>query len=369
MDALSIRALTARLPQPLPSTLAHDAERVAYYLERSRAASTFRHLECCWTIIRSFCALEGFAPLPLSPLAACVLFTRMADAGYSAQYIRQVASTASVAHRLAGLISPMEDPAPRRLLAAIGRERGYAHPNAKDALFSDQLEVLAPLMLARGLKGEQEWTAIVTMWHTTFRRANVVALDLADVVLLPTFEAPTHVRVTARRSKNDQYGHGHSVLLAAMPEDSLLCPVRWLHHWVGIVRAAGYTSGPLFRHFASPSELTARRISDRTIARTIQKHVPALELDPARYGAQSVRAGFMTQALMSGIDEARLADRTNHRDGDSLRKYYRPGLRDPALSEEIMHEGAALARPASRETPFLLKTPPALPRGCTPSRN
>lgn len=363
MDAPSILDLTDRFTHALEPALRADAARVSHYLERSRASSTMKAHESRWRLVGSFCARVQVPALPLSVPAACVLFARMADAGYSAKYIRQVASTIAVASRLAGVPSPLEDPAPRRMLAGIGRELGYDSPNAKVAIFSDQLAALAPRMLAHGLKGEQEWTIMVTGWNTIFRRANIVALDLGDLVFYPSLEAATHVEVTARRSKTDPYGHGHQIMLAALPDDELFCPVRWLRGWVLRLHAAGYTDGPLFRHFSGATQISAKRLCEHTIGRILKKYVGELSLDARRYGAQSLRAGFMTQALLSGIDEARVAERSNHRDADSIRKYFRPGLRDAALTQEVLHEsndprrGVGIAGACQ----LILKTPAPLP--------
>lgn len=371
MDAPSILDLTDRFTQALEPALRADAARVSHYLERSRASSTMKAHESRWRLVGSFCARVEVPALPLSVPAACVLFARMADAGYSAKYIRQVASTIVVAHHLAGEPSPLADPAPRRMLAGIGRELGYDSPNAKAAIFSDQLAALAPRMLAHGLKGEQEWTILVTGWNTIFRRANIVALDLGDLVFYPSLEAATHVEVTARRSKTDQYGHGHQIMLAALPNDELFCPVRWLRGWVLRLHAAGYTTGPLFRHFSSATRISAKRICEHTVGRILKKYVGDLSLDAGRYGAQSLRAGFMTQALLSGIDEARVAERSNHRDSDSVRKYFRPGLRDAALTQEVLHErnDPRLSAGTSGASQLILKTPGPLPRVGRTSEN
>jgi hypothetical protein len=49
-------------------------------------------------------------------------------------------------------------------------------------------------------------------------------------------------------------------------------------------------------------------------------------LDRKTYGAHSMRAGFVTAAMLAGISETRIAEHTGNRDMNVLRLYYRNGM-------------------------------------------
>jgi integrase len=62
------------------------------------------------------------------------------------------------------------------------------------------------------------------------------------------------------------------------------------------------------------------------IAQIVQEAAAKVGLDRKTYGAHSMRAGFVTAAMLAGISEARVAGHTGHRDMNVLRLYYRNGM-------------------------------------------
>ncbi|HEY8744374.1 MAG TPA: hypothetical protein VIU62_14855 [Chloroflexota bacterium] len=70
------------------------------------------------------------------------------------------------------------------------------------------------------------------------------------------------------------------------------CPARALQDWL---RAAGITAGPLFRGLRRNDALLGR-LSDRGVARVVQRRTQAVGLDLTRYGGHSLRAGLATAA-------------------------------------------------------------------------
>ena len=68
--------------------------------------------------------------------------------------------------------------------------------------------------------------------------------------------------------------------------------------WPAVPR--GEAPGPLFTRFAANGVLTGLAMSDRAIARIVQKYAALAGLDAMTVGAHSLRAGFLTEAARSG---------------------------------------------------------------------
>ena len=68
------------------------------------------------------------------------------------------------------------------------------------------------------------------------------------------------MRVTIRRSKTDQEGHGHVI---AIPRGVIACPVTALKAWL---EASGIAQGSVFRPVAKGGRIQATRLTDRSVA-------------------------------------------------------------------------------------------------------
>jgi integrase len=67
-------------------------------------------------------------------------------------------------------------------------------------------------------------------------------------------------------------------------------------------------------------------LAGQTVAEVVQRAVALIGLDPAAYGAHSLRAGLVTAALASGADSVQVMSRTGHRSAAMIERYYRPDL-------------------------------------------
>jgi integrase len=145
------------------------------------------------------------------------------------------------------------------------------------------------------------------------RRAELVALRREDIV-----RVPEGVRVTIRRSKSDQEGHGAEI---AVPEGRRLHPVRHLEAWL---TAAGIEDGWLFRRVSNDGKtVTADPMSDRAVARVVKARVAAAGLDPQHFARHSLRAGFLTAAARAGTSVFDMQRQSRHKSIQVLSGYVR----------------------------------------------
>jgi integrase len=154
-----------------------------------------------------------------------------------------------------------------------------------------------------------------------FRRSELVALDLDDLEF-----TPRGIRVTLRRSKTDQEAEGRPIGIpyGAMPET---CPVGAVERWLAHVRSVlpDYDRGPLFLRLDAGGRLRLARLSDRGVARVVQRWAERAGLDPARFAGHSLRAGLATSAAAGGVSERAIMNQTGHRSLTIVRRYIRDG--------------------------------------------
>ncbi|KQT56100.1 DNA recombinase [Methylobacterium sp. Leaf456] len=71
------------------------------------------------------------------------------------------------------------------------------------------------------------------------------------------------------------------------------------------------------------TEPSAPRLTTQAVADIIKRYAEAAGLDPMLFGAQGVRAGFITTAAERGADMARIMDVSGHRDPRTVVGYIR----------------------------------------------
>lgn len=169
--------------------------------------------------------------------------------------------------------------------------------------------------------------AVLTLgFASALRRSNLVALDLDDVQF-----QPEGMTVKVRKSKTDQEGKGRIIGVAPGQREST-CPVRAMKAWLDL---RGSAAGPIFLPFSSSLKPMNNRLHTNRIGVIIKEAVRLVGLDPREYAGHSLRSGFVTSAIVAGVGELLIAERTGHKSLSSLRIYYRnaqPFARDPCAT-------------------------------------
>lgn len=303
-------------------------EALRYFLSHCRAEATFTNLDGIWKrIVLPMCYRWNRVPLPMEPIVAGAMVARLAWDGYAWGYIRNVASTIASAHYFARLPSPTRDPGFRETLAGIARTIGTASTHQKAALFTPELRAIGEELLAEGtLKARQEWTILDLTFYSALRRESLISLNGESFVDGPSLLLHFY------KSKTNQFGRRVELVIDPIPEDPILCPVTTTRAWLDRID----WRGPLFRHMRA-GVLSGERLSERTVARIVQRGVARLGLDPAEYGAQSLRSGFITESLLKNVPPTEVARQTLHEDLDSLLDYFRPGSKRLNLSRAVTY--------------------------------
>jgi integrase len=162
------------------------------------------------------------------------------------------------------------------------------------------------------LAGQRDRALLALGFAGAFRRSELVALHVADLV-----EMPDGFRVLIRHSKTDQEGAGQEI---AIPRGYRLRPVEAVQTWL---EAAAITEGPVFRAVLKGGRLQTAALTPHSVAAIVKSYAEQAGLDPAAYAGHSLRAGFITSAAEAGASVLRIADQSRHQSLDTLRGYVR----------------------------------------------
>jgi integrase len=304
--------------EPLAELQAQFGEQARAYRDAGRTAGTRRAYDAAFALFRAWCGSHQAEPLPADPRTVAFY---LADAArrYRASTLDLHLAAIAHAHRAAGLPVPTTHQAVREVRTGIRRTHG-APARGKAALLTEDLRRLLGLLDGSPV-GLRDRALLLLGFAGAFRRSELVGLDVEDLEF-----TPRGIRVQLRRSKTDQEALGRPV---GVPYGATAetCPVRAVEAWLAHVRAVlpGYDRGPLFLRLDAGGRVRLGRLSDRGVARVVQRWARRAGLHPARFAGHSLRAGLATSAAARGVPERAIMAQTGHRNLAMVRRYIRDG--------------------------------------------
>ena len=305
-------ALATLAPNALSSLLATEVDEARSFASEARSSSTRRAYAGDFAAFQAWADSHGLVALPASPATVGVYLGVLASAGRKVATIDRALAGIMNAHNQAGHRLDGRHPAIRDVRSGIRRTLGVA-PSKKAPVEDEELRAMLAT-LEEGTAGLRDRALLVLGWTGAFRRSELVALTVADVA----FDRNGLV-ATVRRSKTDQEGQGFEKGLPYSGDPSF-CPVRTLRAWLEV---AGITEGPIFRAVDQHGHVSARALSDRSVARIVQRAATAAGLDASRFAGHSLRAGFATTAARKGKSLDAIMKQTGHRSERVARGYIR----------------------------------------------
>lgn len=309
--------------EPMPASKSRSTsferwQEHARELQRSsRAASTERGYASDWRDFTEWCQAEELTPVPATPETVATYLAAMEEAGARPATLRRRLSGIAAGHERAGVTSPTSAELVRRTMSNIRRELGSASQGKAAILTEDIAAMVAAIPLSSN-RGLQERAVLLLGFAGGFRRSELVALNLGDIT-----ELPDGLRVTIRRSKTDQEGRGR-VLGIPRGVDPRLCPVRAVEEWrrAGLESSSGEQE-PLFHSISRYDDVQPSRLSDRGVARTVQRAARRAGLDSHDYAGHSLRSGLVTSAKRGGATDQSVMRQTGHRKREMIDRYTR----------------------------------------------
>jgi integrase len=222
--------------------------------------------------------------------------------------VRRRLASLSVAHSVRGVSNPCRDPGLKLLLRRAARVREPRR--VQTALTGERLAALVATCGSdlRGLRDRALLRAGFSGGGR--RRSELAALAMGDLVTIP---GGYLARLT--RHKTARFGE---VLEFPLLGEAAAALDAWL-------AAAGLVEGPVFRAIDRHGRIAPRALSGRSINRIVKARAQAAGEDPARYGAHSLRLGFITESARQGISLPEAMALSGHRSLRVALGYYRAG--------------------------------------------
>ena len=327
-EEMALAARSARLANAQQKALFEqqkrgaDMQKLKELTERlakdHRSPRTRRDYADDWRLFTTWCAENGFDPLPASHETIELFVSHELQRGRKTTTTSRRLHAIRAMHRTVNLPDPVKDSRANTQLSNWRKEhREESH--AKAALSPDELRRIVRVMRTDE-KGTRDRAIMVFGFSSALRRSELSALDLADLQI-----SKKGVIVQIRKSKKDQEQKGATISIFAGKKPAT-CPVVCLRAWL---KVRGKWDGPLFTAMNSggyhgSDSWSRNRLNATAVADIVQESVQRIGLDPAHYGAHSLRAGLVTAALTSGQQAISIMKTSRHKSLAMVERYNRP---------------------------------------------
>ena len=266
-------------------------------LKNSKANNTLRAYQSDFKDFSSFCAKNGFSPMPTEPKIIALYITNLSKTSKFSTLKRRIASI-SVIHKLNGHYLDTKHPIIMENLHGIKRTLGSRQKAKKPILIND----LKLIIKAIDKEKIRDKALILIGFAGGFRRSELVNICYDDVEFVDE-----GVKILIKRSKTDQAGEG---IVKAIPyfENQEFCPVLAIKNYMNS-KLTNSNKGKIFN------------ISDKSVALIIKKYTNKAGLDSSRYAGHSLRSGFATTAAEFGAAERNIMAMTGHKTTQMVRRY------------------------------------------------
>lgn len=357
-----------RITKPSDALATEAAQKLAELDKRADEAAdaavpanTRRAYELELACFASWCTRHKVTPMPAAPRVLRAYLLELAEQGrdpadlpkrppkgplgYSA-LIRALAAICR-SHQKCGHPSPWKHPLIEETRDTLARIKGTAPKRQKRAIGATGEALLLQVcdLMGDDLRGLRDRAMVLVGWQGGGRRRSEIAgarvEDFQDI--------DGGVRWRIPRSKADQTGKGHTVVLTPV-EDERYCPVTALRRWLSVSKIE---HGPVFRGIdvRTGELLMDRALAPEGVARRVQHYVELLGLNPADFGGHSLRSGFVTTAYKMGRKVPDIMESTGHHSASEVIGYIRrEGLIEESAARGLIDEAAAFRAPKKEKT-------------------
>ena len=283
-------------------------------MQAQKAPNTERAYSHSWSQFERWCSEAGRRALPALPETVSLFVAWCLEQSYRLHTIRLRLTSIAVIHTQAGHESPVTTEV-RKLLQAAARQKNE-EPGGKAALTPQQLRRICDRLDPSVPRDVRDRAMLLLGFHSGWRRSELASLRIADIKL----EDGKGLILRLRRSKTDQMGRGRTVGIHYGKRKET-CPVRAYEAWLQV---RGEWKGSVFTRLTKSGGVLQAGLSGEAILDVVKRCLSLIGVDPADYGAHSLRAGMMTASAESGADALSIMQRTGHRSLQTVIGYIRP---------------------------------------------
>jgi integrase len=217
------------------------------------------------------------------------------------------------AHLEKSLQSPTVHVTVKRTMQGIRRTFGTKQKQARPLVKDDLLQAMVMIDRQKPIKAARDRALLLVGFASAMRRSELVAVMVEHVTYLPN-----GVEIFLPHSKTDQERQGRTVFVPFANGER--CPVRALLHWLEI---AEIKEGFVFRAVTRHDRIARHGLSAQSVALVVKSSVARVGGDAEKVSGHSLRAGYCTQAAMSGLQPWQIREQTGHKSDVTLARYIR----------------------------------------------
>jgi integrase len=279
----------------------------------TRAPLTIKGYGHDWSLFCAWCDEAGCVALPATSDTVTLYVTWML-----VEQCRRVTTAARHVSAIAHYhrVARRPDPISLEVKAVLNsvKRRRKERPQGKAALTPEDLLRVATACDERTNAGARDRALLVIGFATSLRRSDLARLEVADVSF-----AEQGVIIFVREGKTDQFGRGR-ILGVWAGERPTTDPVTTMQAWL---TRRGMWPGPLFPSVERFDRVQRKQITGESVNDIIKRAIARAGIDPAPYGAHSLRAGAITAAAIAGGSDQEIMGMSGHANPAVMRRYIR----------------------------------------------
>lgn len=316
-------SIVLRPSAEISTEIAQEVDALRDLLDNSVSKNTKHAYKADWTIFTTWCESRGVCPLPADPETVSLYIAALSSGTIPGPDGKPLVRRASTINRHLSTISrkhaEQKMPSPTSTLEVKTARKGMRNklgtkPDQKSPALAKHIRKMCDTLPDDEHKTRNRAILLIG-FAGAFRRSEIVSLEIGDV----DFQEKGAV-ILLRKSKTDQEGKGeYKFIPKSNPSDH--CPVLALEAHIAQMAIAGYRSGALFRRHSKKTPWP--RMRDKQIAFLLKDSASRIGLDPDVFSGHSLRAGFVTTAVIEGRSLYRIQEKTGHKSLAALALYIR----------------------------------------------
>ena len=295
-------------------------------LAAKKSENTKRAYDSDLKVFKNWCKEHGLKPFPATVEMIIAFIVDRSDQQIAVSTIARSLCSISQAHKKRKLDNAALSAEVAQTMNGIRKDKGAGQKQAKPIVTRQLSRILSKL--GYSIFDKRDAAILALGWACALRSAEIVALELQDVEILPD-----GLIVTVRRSKTDQEAKGRKIGVPFAADDAGFCPVCIVQNWLSLSRSKDQqNTDPVFFSLQKGSnreffnfKKDKKKLSTQTITAIVRRTLKHAGYDAEGFSSHSLRAGLITSAAGAGVPEWAIMKHTRHTSEKIMRQYIRDG--------------------------------------------